>query len=61
MKRELGEDELVVYDLIVAGKNDVDSIVANTNFSVSQVNGILTVLEIKGVIREESMGRFMII
>lgn len=61
MKRELGEDELVVYDLIVAGKSDVDSIVANTNFSVSQVNVILTVLEIKGVIREESMGRFMII
>ncbi|WP_311564275.1 DNA-processing protein DprA [Peptoniphilus duerdenii] len=59
MRTELGEDELIVYDLIVKGKNDVDSIVANTNFSVSQVSGILTVLEIKGVIMEESMGRFM--
>lgn len=56
---KLGEDELEIYNLISRGISDVDSIVKHSRFNVSYVNGILTVLEIKGFIFEESMGRFL--
>ena len=56
----LGEDEKKIFTLLAEkGEQTVDQIACSTGFLPSEVQGILTVLEIKGIIFS-AMGKFFV-
>ncbi len=56
----LGKDEKIVYDIInIRGESTTESLYKSTGFDHPKLSGILTVLEMKGVITS-SMGKFFV-
>lgn len=45
------EEEIIVLNILEEGALDIDGLIEKTNLSVSKISGILSVLEIKGKIR----------
>lgn len=57
---DLGDDELAVYDIIrKQGELSTEDLMKFTDFEISKLAGILTVLEMKGAITN-SMGKFFV-
>lgn len=57
---DLGDDELAVYDIIrKQGELSTEDLMKFTDFKISKLAGILTVLEMKGAITN-SMGKFFV-
>lgn len=57
---KMGEDEKIVYKVLKnSGEMTLDEICFSTKLSVSKISGLLTILEMKGVIFSE-MGKFLV-
>ncbi|MDY4060346.1 MAG: hypothetical protein SOY56_02140, partial [Anaerovoracaceae bacterium] len=58
--KNLGKDEKIVYDIIERkGESTAEYLYKSTGFEQPKLSGILTVLEMKGVITS-SMGKFFV-
>lgn len=52
VKYNLGNDEKVIYSSISNLPIHLDNIIKNTNFTINKLNTIITLLELKGIIKQ---------
>lgn len=51
IKKTLGKDEIIIFDALeIMGESTIDKICIKTGKSASQVSGIITLLEMKGIV-----------
>jgi DNA processing protein len=56
----LSEDELLVMNAVHKGPIQLEQLIIDTGLSVSELNGILTVLELKGLVEQHPGKRFTV-
>ena len=50
-KPKLSEEEQKVYDALTGGERLVDDVIAQTGLTTGKILGLLTMMELKGIIR----------
>jgi DNA processing protein len=55
---DLSPDENVIYNIVNAEEEHVDDIAAKSGFDIKKVNRLLTILEIKGLVKRLPQNRF---
>ena len=55
---DLTEDERVIYNMLSREEEHIDDIINKTGFDISKTNTVLTILEIKGLIKKLPGNRF---